>query len=412
MPESEIVDELTKAATEHDGDLAELLTAAADRIDEQATELSTLRRELEETNEGMVALTLELQEAEQRYRSLFENAVEGIYKTTPDGGQYVMANRSIASILGYDDPETLTREIESIRADVFVNETRYEEYIAQLCEHDRIEDFEYRIRRRDGEVRWVSDNARRMYEDGSPSGFRGGVIDITERKEYEDRLERRTEELEALNRVLRHDIANDMQVIRGFGEHLAAKVDPSQKPQAEKVVTTADHVLQLTEQARTFVETVTSENDPELEPTPLAEMLTYVVERQRDAHPDAEFRLETEVPDVDILANEMLSSVFRNILNNAVTHNRSTDPVVDIDVARSDGLVEIQFVDNGPGIADDEKERIFGKGSQSVDSEGTGIGLYLVHELVTNYGGDVWAEDRVDDLQGSVFVVQLPIAQS
>jgi len=411
MSGRDLVSELNAAAREHDDDLGDLLGAAAEQIETQSGELEELRSELEETNEGMVALTLELQEAEARYRSLFEDAVEGIYKTDPDGREYVMANSSMASILGYGDSDELAARVECLREEVFVDPERYDEYERRLREEGRVEGFEYRICRRDGEIRWVSDNARALTEDGERTGYRGGVIDITERKEYEDRLEARTEELEALNRVLRHDIANDMQVIRGFAEHLRENIDEPFRPQAGKIVTTTDHVLELTEEARTFVEAVTGYGKTELAAIPLEEPLTYVIERQRDAYPQATISLDTEIPDVAVRANEMLSSVLRNLCNNAVKHNQRPNPTVEIAVERQGDAVEIRITDDGPGVPDDRKDAIFGKGEQSVDSEGTGIGLYLVNELVTSYDGEVWAEDRPDGNSGTVFVVRLPVAE-
>jgi signal transduction histidine kinase len=121
----------------------------------------------------------------------------------------------------------------------------------------------------------------------------------------------------------------------------------------------------------------------------------------------------------------MLSSVFRNLLSNAVQHNDSDHPTVEITCDQQREMVELRFADDGPGVPDDRKELRFGKGEQSLDSEGTGIGLYLVNQLVSNYGGDVWVEDRDgrspsrnrtqsgdERPTGAVFVVRLPTANA
>lgn len=422
MTEKGLQRRLSAAAEEEDGEIGTLLAEAAGRIHDQRNQLSELRTELEETNEGMVALTLELEEAEERYRSLFENAVEGIYKTTPDGSRYVMANESLAEILGYESPKVLKQAVTDVSKDVFVDPDRYEEYKTSLREGDEIDNFEYRVRRKDGEIRWVSDNAKTMYDDGSPAGFRGGIIDITELKEYEDRLKTRNEELEALNRVVRHDICNDMQIIRSWAERLEMTVDDEGRQAVEHILTTSDHIISLTDEAREFVETLTGSEDPEMEPIPLREILSYELERQRDAHEEATFEMKDEIPSVAVSANEMLSSVFRNLLGNSVQHNDAEEPRIEIECEVRDDIVELRFADNGPGVPDDRKVEIFGKGEQSVDSEGTGIGLYLVNQLVSNYRGDVWVEDRMqrestdstasdESTTGAVFVVQLPRAE-
>ncbi|MDG5776740.1 PAS domain-containing sensor histidine kinase [Haloarculaceae archaeon H-GB2-1] len=416
MTEEDLRGRLREAAESHDDDVAALLAEAADRLDEQDDRLSRLTTELEETNEGMVALTLELQEAEEKYRSLFEHAVEGIYRTTPDGRRYVVANESMADVLGYETPEALQRAVSDVETDVFVDPDRYEEYVTALRDGETIENFEYRIRRRDGEVRWVSDNAQVMYEDGAPAGFRGGVIDITELKTYEQRLETINDELEALNRVVRHDIRNGMQIIRGFAEVVAQRTDDDRA--AEKIITTSDHIIGVTDDAREFIDTLASSEEPQLEPIAFDDLLSFELERQAEAYPEADFERLTEIPSVEVIANEMLSSVVRNLLSNAVNHNDGDDPVVEVAARTVDEHVELRVADNGPGVPDEEKEVIFGKGEQSLDSDGTGIGLYLVNRLVTTYGGEVWVEDRADQDpttgidpdaydSGVVFVVEL-----
>jgi signal transduction histidine kinase len=83
-------------------------------------------------------------------------------------------------------------------------------------------------------------------------------------------------------------------------------------------------------------------------------------------------------------------------------------PEIDINCEIRGEVVQIRIADNGPGIPDDRKERIFGKGEKGLDSAGTGIGLYLVRTLVNRYGGRVWVEDN--DPKGAVFIVELPTA--
>lgn len=101
----------------------------------------------------------------------------------------------------------------------------------------------------------------------------------------------------------------------------------------------------------------------------------------------------------------MLSSVFSNLFNNAIQHNDSDDPRVEVDVEERDDSVVIAVADDGPGLPDDRRESVFGRGEQGLDSAGTGIGLYLVATLVEQYGGTVWAEDN--DPRGTVFNVEL-----
>lgn len=115
----------------------------------------------------------------------------------------------------------------------------------------------------------------------------------------------------------------------------------------------------------------------------------------------------TEIPAVNVVGNDLLGAVFRNLLNNAVQHNDCDNPVVALDFEVTDD-VSVRIGDNGPGIPDDRKEAIFGKGEQALESYGTGLGLSLVQTLVNQFDGDVSVADS--DPAGTVFTVTLPNA--
>jgi signal transduction histidine kinase len=99
--------------------------------------------------------------------------------------------------------------------------------------------------------------------------------------------------------------------------------------------------------------------------------------------------------------------VFRNLLKNAIQHNDKAVAEVTVSATEQDDVVAIRIADNGPGVSDDQKATLFGKGERDLESTGSGMGLYLVDTLVTSYGGEVWIEDN--DPEGSIFVVELPI---
>ena len=82
--------------------------------------------------------------------------------------------------------------------------------------------------------------------------------------------------------------------------------------------------------------------------------------------------------------------------------------VKDVQGVKAGDTVRVRIADNGPGIPDEQKRTVFERGEKRPDSEGTGVGLYLVQTLVNAYGGDVWVEDN--EPTGSVFVVELPLA--
>lgn len=140
--------------------------------------------------EGIVQDISERKEAERRYRDLFEHAVEGIFRTTPDG-RFLDANPALARIYGFDSPHALMAELRDIRGQLYVDPSRREEFMRLIKVRGSISGFESQIYRRDGQVIWVAENARAVTDEaGRLVCYEGTVQDITERKAYEARIER------------------------------------------------------------------------------------------------------------------------------------------------------------------------------------------------------------------------------
>ena len=232
------------------------------------------------------------------------------------------------------------------------------------------------------------------------------IADVTETEQYRQRLEQRTEQLEALNRVVRHDIRNDMDVILSWGDILKRDVDEEDEKTLKHVLRAADHTVELTKTAGDFVESLADEGQPELKPVALDERLQREVNTARETYPDAQFDVPETIPSVTVQANEMLSSVFRNLLNNAVQHNQGDTPEITVTVEEQADSAIVRIADDGPGIPDHQRDDIFGKGEKGLDSEGTGIGLYLVQTLVGQFDGSVSVENN--EPKGIVFVIELP----
>lgn len=128
-------------------------------------------------------------EAERRYRGLFENAIEGIFRTTLDG-EYLDANPALATIYGYESPQQLMSSVRNISAQLYVDSNRRDEFMRIMREHGVVSGFESQIYRKSGEVIWISENARAIYDERSGALlYEGAVENITERKRYQSRLE-------------------------------------------------------------------------------------------------------------------------------------------------------------------------------------------------------------------------------
>ncbi len=136
-----------------------------------------------------------LRKAEEKYRSIFENALEGIYQSTRDG-RYTEVNPSFARIFGYDSPEDLKGAVNDIGRQIYQDPARREECIRIAMERGKAI-FEVRINRKDGSKGWVSNSVQVIRDrDGNLSHFEGVVEDITERKRAEEALNQAHETLE------------------------------------------------------------------------------------------------------------------------------------------------------------------------------------------------------------------------
>src|SRR6185369_12376414 len=105
-----------------------------------------------------------LRNAERRYRSLFDNAIEGIFRTSPDG-RYLDANPALARIYGFDSPLDLMNTLSDISSQLYVDPARRQEFIDTMRRHSSITRFESQIRRNDGCLIWISENARAVHDE-------------------------------------------------------------------------------------------------------------------------------------------------------------------------------------------------------------------------------------------------------
>jgi PAS domain S-box-containing protein len=130
----------------------------------------------------------ELRRAEAQYRSIFDNALEGIFQSTPEG-RYVTVNPAFARIHGYDSPGEMIESCRDIGTNVYVNRADREAFVRWISAHGEIRNFEHKTRRKDGSQIWVSLSARVVLDPaGRPVLYEGSIVDITERKRHLEQL--------------------------------------------------------------------------------------------------------------------------------------------------------------------------------------------------------------------------------
>ncbi|WP_247010040.1 PAS domain S-box protein [Halorientalis litorea] len=346
----------------------------------------------------------------QRLKERFELAVEGAnlgvwdWDMTTDEVEF---NEQWARMLGHS-PDEIEPHLEAWEQRVHPDdldqvEAALEDHLAG--ETDRY-DTEHRMRTADGEWKWIRDigEVSERDENGDPVRAVGIHLDINERKEYERTIEQQRDNLEVLNQIVRHDVRNALQLVLAYGDMLEDTVGEDGEAGLRQLLEAGEEAVDITRTAGEVTEVLLHSEDDRT-PVNVRSVLTEQVDDVRASHERATVSVEGRIPNVTVLADEMLESVFRNLLNNAVAHNDEELPEITVSVTDDDGTVRVRIADNGPGIPDDQKEQIFEEGEKGFDSNGTGLGLYLVRTLVDRYGGDVWVEDN--EPEGSVFVVTL-----
>ena len=232
---------------------------------------------------------------------------------------------------------------------------------------------------------------------------------MRERQAYERQLKEQRDNLETLNQVLRHDVRNDLQVVLAYGDLLADHVedDSDASDYLDTLQDSASQAVELTKTAREMADVMLTNaaDRQQLCPSPLIKHVATAVQTQ---YTDADISTADPTPEAAVLGRRDVEGQPRREVKNAVQHNDK--PVPDVTVSASDDgdHVTVRVADNGPGVPDDQKDDIFGKGERGLESAGTGLGLYLAQTLVDAYGGDIWVEDN--DPEGAVFVVTLPKA--
>jgi PAS domain S-box-containing protein len=130
----------------------------------------------------------DLEEAEAKYRGMFENAVEGIYQSTPDG-RYLTVNAALARLYGYERPEELLNQVSDIQNEIYVDPSMRELFRREIESAGFVRGLEYQVRRRDGRIIWISESARMVCNtEGGVRYYEGFIDDITARKEAEAEL--------------------------------------------------------------------------------------------------------------------------------------------------------------------------------------------------------------------------------
>lgn len=268
--------------------------------------------------------------------------------------------------------------------------------------------------RNDGDQLPVTIDGERRYlsvRDSTLEDYRGNIIaevfvcrDVTDQRRRERELRRREEELELLkdlqSRFLRHNLRNELNVMRSNAQLVLDEDDPQQRELQDTIHERTDQILDWSTKARTIERLLGLEETVEWD---LQSLVDEVVADVLDTHPDV--RIETSLePGLTVEALPQLSAAVENVVDNAARYNPTDEAHVRITAERTATGAELRVADNGPGIDSAELEAIR-SGEERPLQHGTGLGLWLVYWVVQKSEGTLSFDTGED---GTTVTIRLP----
>lgn len=369
----------------------------------------------------------QLQEAEAKYRGMFENAVEGIYQSTPDG-RYVVVNPALARMYGYDRPEELLHAVSDISHQIYVDPAFRERFQDEIARTGLVQGLEYQVHRRDGSIIWISESARAVAdEQGQVRFYEGFIENITARKQAEAeraRLEKQmlhSQKMDAIGTLaggMAHDFNNILCAMLGYTE-LALydrQIQGLTRENLEAVLKSAERAKDLVKRILTF----SRQTDSAPQPVKLGDIIGEAAKLLNAMLPSyieitVDLRTENDVVLADITE---IHQVIMNLGTNAghamrphggrLKYELETAQLADgVTPLPAGEYVHLLVSDTGHGMTPEVMERIFDPFfTTKAVGRGTGLGLTLVQKIVQRGGGCVTVESTPG--QGTTFHLYFP----
>jgi two-component system cell cycle sensor histidine kinase/response regulator CckA len=371
---------------------------------------------------GAVADITERKLAEQALREIFDNAVLGIFQSTPDG-RYLRVNQAMARMYGYTSPEELIATVTDIEFQEYVDPSRRAEFKQLIEGQGVVRDFEYEVHRKDGSRGWVVVNARiARNKRGTETVYEGTAEDVTEHKRLEAQYQQ-SQKMEAIGRLaggVAHDFSNILGVIMGYcdlateqeSRDLVMQNIPKIKQAAERAANLTKQLLTISKQEIIHPRVL----DLNKVVSNVSEMLKRLVGRDVEISfiPGERLGLiRADLGQVDqILMNLAVNS--RDAMPNGgkiaiQTNNASFDEghVQQHPSVIPGAYVKLSVSDEGTGIAEESLPHIFEPFFTTKEpGKGTGLGLATVYGTVKQSGGYIWVYSEIN--KGTTFEIYFP----
>ncbi|MFW5965355.1 MAG: PAS domain S-box protein [Halodesulfurarchaeum sp.] len=321
----------------------------------------------------------------------------------------VKRDDTYAEMLGYDPTEMeLTYEWWQSILHPEAKELHDQALEEHLAGEADLYECEYRLRTASGEYKWIRNLGKvtDYDEEGNPLRAVGVHQDIDERRRTRDRLDRNTDLLQVIDRVLRHNLKNDMNVINGYARTIRERTEKDLAQQAAKIVETSEELLELTAKERRITDLLA--NPPPTVEIDLRRVIDSVIDRLEREYPLASIAVEGPST-ARARAVRGFEGAIAELLENAVEHTGPT-PTVTVEVHVDGETVSLAVIDDGPGIPEMERAVLTDEEAITALYHGSGIGLWLVKLLVEQSDGELAFHEN--EPLGSIVELELPLAES
>ena len=340
---------------------------------------------------------------QQRELEVFERAIEqvdiGILITDSDGTiEYV--NSQWVADTGYTGEEAIGQD-PSILQSGKKSDTFYEGMWETILAGETWES-EITNQRKTGELYLVSLTVSPVLDDdGGIDHFVRIEQDITDRR-------LRAQRLAVLNRILRHNLRNSMNVVHGLATKLAGELDNELQQQANTIQEQAEELIDLSEKTLTVYNLFDQDLEAERS-VDIGALVSKLTAELGTEYPDADISVNS--PDsISVKADERLAQALREAIENAIIYNDQPIPEVTIAVGSSgasgfEDWIEISIADNGPGIPEEERA-IIETGEETPVFHGSGMGLLMIYWIVVRFGGEVTISEN--EPRGTIITLRIP----
>ncbi|TYT63730.1 histidine kinase N-terminal 7TM domain-containing protein [Natrialba swarupiae] len=256
----------------------------------------------------------------------------------------------------------------------------------------------------EGEVRHFSMDVRPIEQGATATGTLLLLRDITELKEREQELDLLKQ---VLSRVFRHNIRNELTILRGHAEIIQERADDGRfDDHVAEIVANTDRILSHSENAKDLETIIDAETADER--IPLDPAVRRCARAYADDHPGVEIDIDVP-PEVVVSAHPSIERALEELVQNAVAHHDGSDSIrIDVRARPTDGTVRLVVADDGPGIDSHEIETLQA-GEETDLQHGSGIGLWMVDLVVRKSGGSLRIDDD-SELGGTRVCIELPRA--